>query len=303
MDIKSCKPCLFLEYGMWKALVDAIEESRTDANTKSVDDALRYIADSLECFHLFQGHRARVCNQQNAKAAILRDMYDEVACTKKRGTQGFLTIDWAMNYEGERKNESMVHNFGKRGYAWHICHVSYYDYDSEEDKPVLVQVTLDQLPNNDNKKCGMGVLSFVEACMMKISHEIPHLKLLHHCSDNASNYHKKELVLAIPVLNAMSLSVKIGRSMHTETQDGKGGCDSHSANAKRHVRKTYLLSRDESTEYRKVDTPKQLATAIAYDGGIQNNGKHLGVVNETVSVVLAPHTQLVASTDHRRAVC
>lgn len=138
--------------------------------------------------------------------------------------------------------------------------------------PVQVYVTVDQILANGNQKCCMTVLSFLEAAMMKISSELPHLKLMHLASDNASNYHRKELQLCIPVLNAMSLGVKLDKNIHTETQDGKGGCDSHGGNAKWHIPRNFLLSRDEMTEYKKVDMPKQLAKALASNGGIQNNG-------------------------------
>jgi hypothetical protein len=256
-------------------LYNAVSEAKTEANKESVDDALQYIADSLECFHLFQGHRVRVCNQQAAKAAIHKEMYDEVAATRKDGINGLVTIDFAMNFEGERKAESQVHGFGKRGYAWHVNFLVYYKWDAKNEKPVPVYVSLDQIMSNGNKKCGMAVLALMEAAMTKISSEIPHLKYLVIVSDNASNYHRKELVLSIPILSAMSNGLLIRRLMHTETQDGKGGCDSHAAIAKRHVRQRYLLSREETTEYKKVDTPRQLAEAIASNGGIQNNGKRL----------------------------
>jgi hypothetical protein len=273
--VKNCKACLYVEYFMRVLLYNAICESKTDANKDSVDDALRYTADSLNCFRLFQGHRVRVCNQQIARIAILRKMSDEVAVTKTDGTEGLITIDWAMNYEGERKSESQVHGYGKRGYAWHVCFLVFYNWDAQKEEPVPVYVSLDQVMHKGNKKCAMAVLSMLEAAMTKISDEIPQLKLLHVASDNASNYHRKELVLSIPILSAMSNGVKIQRIIHSETQDGKGGCDSHCAIAKRHVRQNYLLSRDETTEYKKVDTPRQLAAAIASNGGIQNNGKLL----------------------------
>jgi hypothetical protein len=34
-----------------------------------------------------------------------------------------------------------------------------------------------------------------------------------------------------------------------------------------------LLSRETTTEYKKVDTPKELAKALAFNGGIQNNAQ------------------------------
>jgi hypothetical protein len=40
-----------------------------------------------------------------------------------------------------------------------------------------------------------------------------------------------------------------------------------------------LLSRETTTEYKKVDTPKELAKelakALAFNGGIRNNGKQI----------------------------
>jgi hypothetical protein len=48
---------------MRSELPSVVEDARTLANAKSVDDALLYIADSLEKFHIFQGHRVRVLNQ------------------------------------------------------------------------------------------------------------------------------------------------------------------------------------------------------------------------------------------------
>ena len=202
-------------------------------------------------------------------------MADEVAATEMDGMEGLITLDWAMNFEGQRKSESQVHGFGKRGYAWHVNILVFYNWDAQKKKPVPIYASLDQVMHNGNKKCAMVVLSMLEAAMTKISDEIPQLKLLHMASDNASNYHRKELMLSIPILNAMSNGVKIQQIVHSETQDGKGGCDSHCAIAKCHIHQNYLLSRDETTEYKKVDTPRQLAAAIASNGGIQNNGKLL----------------------------
>jgi hypothetical protein len=201
-------------------------------------------------------------------------MKEEVVRTERDGTQALFVIDWLMNWEAERKNESQVFHFGKRGRAWHVGHLTYYKWDCEKRVPLPVHVTVDQILANGNQKCGLTTLSFLEAAMRMISDELPHLERLHLSSDNASNYHRKELTLSIPVLNAMSIGVKIDMIVHTETQDGKGGCDSHGAIAKRRVRQ-YLLSRDETTEYKKVDTPKQLAEALASNGGIQNNGMHI----------------------------
>lgn len=272
---KKSKQCLYINHFMLEELYVAISEARMLANTDSIDTALRYIKNALDSFHLFQGHRVRAINQQIEMQKIADAMYWKVAETKQNGTEGHLTIDWAMNWESEQKNESQVHNYCKRGRALHVNHLLYYKWDDSLEKPVPCHVTLDQIMGNGNKKDGMANLSFLEATMMKISDEIPHLKWLHLVSDNASNYHKKQFILGIPVLNALSSSVQIESIIHTETQDGKGSCDSHGAVGKWHVWWCFLLSRETMTEYKKVDTPKELAKALAFNGGIQNNGKQI----------------------------
>lgn len=272
-DTAICEPCLFVEYLLRELLPAAILECRTEANQESVDDAVKYIADSLIRVHLYQGHRARVCCSEMDHEKLLEEMREEVIQTKKDGTIAIAKIDWAMNYEGERKSASQVHHFGKRGYAWHVISLFYYTWDSVTGKLVGVTVNVDQVMKNDNKKCGMSTLSNLEAFQNKISCEIPHIKCLHAECDNASNYHRKEVLLSIPILNAMSSSVKWCSWGHTETQAGKGPADSHAAVAKRQV-DSHLTTRSDGIEYKKVDTPMQLAEAIASNGGIQNTGKY-----------------------------
>lgn len=273
-DATSCEACLFVEYYMRKLLPTAVEEARTEANKESVDDALQFIEDSLECFHLYQGHRIRVCQAQGGDSDYLKEMYDEVVQTRKDGTKGKATIDWAMNYEGQRFAQAQTHHFGKRGYAWHVVSIFYYKWDPEMEQPVGVTVNIDQVMMNDNKKDWKSTLASMESLQMKIDAEIPQLEELLGKADNASNYQKKEIILSLPILNALSSHVKWVGFVHSETQDGKAGCDSHAAIGKRNVRK-FLTTRDDKLEYKKVDTPLQLAEALGSNGGIQNTGKYM----------------------------
>jgi hypothetical protein len=81
--------------------------------------------------------------------------------------------------------------------------------------------------------------------------------------------------LAIPLLNAESKGVKIHRIIHSETQDGKTGvCDGYGATAGRHCKRA-LKRRSEQTEYNKICTPKELAQALASNGGLRNSGVQL----------------------------
>jgi hypothetical protein len=62
VSIRGCKGFLFLEHFMTNLLPSEVDYAKTKANSESVDDAILFIQDSLDRFHIYQGHRARVCN-------------------------------------------------------------------------------------------------------------------------------------------------------------------------------------------------------------------------------------------------
>ena len=270
---KRCDGCLFVDYFMSSLLPTAIEASRTPSNAKSVDDALRYMGDSLVRFHLYQGHRIRVCNQQLAIAKIEEELKNEVLQNKISGSSAVLTIDWKMKFNKERSRESSIHNYGKRGIAWHEAVLTYYVWSHGSQSAERVQLSFDQILGTGNKQDGLAVLSMVEALLVKVKSELPHItRIAAICSDNAACYHRKELIFAIPILNKKLKSLTVDRLIHTETQDGKGACDSHGAISHRHVQRNFLRAREEKTETKKVCTPRNLAEAISCKGGVQNNG-------------------------------
>jgi len=99
---------------MEKELHDAVASNRSQANWKSVDDALVYIKDSLDCFHRYQQHRVRVVNQQRAIAKIHEDLQSEVI---KIGTHGaksnkvIITVDFKQKYLEKRTRSSQMNDF------------------------------------------------------------------------------------------------------------------------------------------------------------------------------------------------
>jgi hypothetical protein len=258
---------------MQEQLPKNVEAARTDANTVSVDDALKFIADALDKFRIFQGHRLRTVNQRNADRIIDAAIEEECRKNKSASTTGKFTYDFKMKWEEQRAKEATTHFYGKRGLSWHIGDVAYCDYIDGE--VVWRHVTLSQILENENKQDGLTVLSHVEAHMKKVSDELPFLKYAILKSDNAGCYHKKELLFGIPLLNAASKGVKIRRIIHSETQDGKTGvCDGYGATAGRHCKRA-LKRRREATEYNKICTPKELAQALASNGGLRNSGVQL----------------------------
>jgi regulator of extracellular matrix RemA (YlzA/DUF370 family) len=91
------------------------------------------------------------------------------------------------------------------------------------------------------------------------------------CSDNAGCYHKKEFVFGCAVLNMIrGWSIRIERLIHSKTtQDGKCLIDAHFARGTRHVIR--YIKTTSSAENKRVTSPKELAEALAWNGGIQNS--------------------------------
>jgi hypothetical protein len=280
-DVRECPGCAFIEYFMRVQLPEAVEESQTQANNSSVDDALAYIADTAEKFVLYQAHRTRVVNARQRIQSLENEAYKECEASRADGSIAIITIDWKMKFEAIRTRESSQHHYGKRGLGWHIVHFVYFVWDVEKDKPSKVSVTLDQILGTGNRQDGFAVLGDLEALMKLISKELPFLKKGWLKSDNANCYHNKYLILSIPVLNAMSKMFQIERLFHTEVQDGKGPCDSHGAIAHQRV-KRFILKRSDKTELKTVCTPSQLAEAIGHNNGLKNSGIQLVNFDQSV---------------------
>jgi hypothetical protein len=274
---------MFVEWFMRSKLPSVVEEARTPANAESVDDACLYIADSLDKFHIYQGHRMRVLNQSTYFAYLENQMAQICLLTMAHCSWCIWVIDWKMKFEAERFREASTHHYGKRGIGWHGIIVVCYTYEAPCQKnnfkarAVRHQVALDQILGNGNKQDGFAVLSDMEAAMAQVSCETPHLKLARVWSDNAGCYHKKELVLGIPLLNVMSSGIKILSIIHTETQDGKGLADGHFSVAFKHVVE-YLITRLMNT-FRKVCTPAALTDALASKNGLNNSGVQLNYID------------------------
>jgi hypothetical protein len=274
---------MFVEWFMRSELPSVVEDARTPANAMSVDDALLYIADSLEKFHIFQGHRLRVLNQSTYFSYLENLMAETCLRLMSNCLWCLWVIDWKMKFEAMRVREAATHHYGKRWIGWHGVIVIYYTYEAPCEKnkfnarAVRHQVALDQILGNGNKQDGFAVLSDMEAAMAQISREIPHLKFARVWSDNAGCYHKKEMVLGIPLLNVTSLGIKILSLLHTETQDGKGLADGHFSVAFKHVVE-YLITRL-MNEFRKVCTPPALTDALASKNGLNNSGVQLNYID------------------------
>lgn len=265
---------------MLEVLPQAVQENRTAANRESADDALRYVSDSLQCFHLYQAHRVRVVNQRIGIEKEAKTIIEEVLKTKQKSKRALVVVDFKQKYLETRLRSSQQNDFGQRGMTWHICVLEYYDYVAPckangcKERAARVQVPLDQLLDTGNKQDSTCVLSMLEAMLRMVDTELPWIHQLCLLSDNAICYHGKEVIFSIAFLNNFTRNAKIVKYLHSETQDGKAAADSHAAVAGRHVDTHFIKTRKYGTvSYNQACTPKEVATALCCNGGVQNSGK------------------------------
>jgi hypothetical protein len=200
-----CRGCSFLHMFMEEILPTAVGNEKNEENDERIKNALEYIKDSHEKMMLYQAHVVRVANQ-SAKL----DEYDQRLkdlCCKEKNTEPthlFLVIDFKMKWEPMYQREKTTQNFGKRGISWHGNRIHYYIWDEAKQEAVKRVVKLDQILDGSNKQDGSTVLGLLEAAMVFIQEEFPGANIEYLQSDNAGCYHLKDLVLGIPLLNAVS---------------------------------------------------------------------------------------------------
>ncbi|CAB9519427.1 unknown protein [Seminavis robusta] len=280
ISCNACKFPFFFLHNLEEAVkehhqsrLDRIDSTRSDHDER-LEDVLAAINDAGEKFYLFMAHKNRVAQQQDSQAQIDEEMQQEVRTSKSDGTKVMVVIDWKMKFEPKGRLESTAEHYGKRGISWHGAFAYFYRYQIDqstgEEYVERVVVKTDQILEGESNQGAEAVLSMFEAFLCGLEDEFPHLKELVVCSDNASCYHKKELILGMALLNLVKgRSIRITRYTHSETQDGKCLIDAHFARGTRQVIKYIKCSR--AIENKKVKSSKDLSMALAWNGGIQNS--------------------------------
>ncbi|CAJ1966336.1 unnamed protein product, partial [Cylindrotheca closterium] len=284
--IKHCPACKFVEYFMRVILPGEVKENQSSANSASVEDALDYIEDSLDCFHRYQAHCVRVKSQQKAIQQVDLKLKEEVLRRKQRGTTVKITMDFKQKLLEKRLRSSQMNDFGQRGNSWHIGVIEYYDFEApcqangNTAQAVPMMFPLDQILDTGNKQDGLCVLSMLEAMMKIVTVQFHFVERIILASDNANCYHSKELIFPICFLNQLSSSPKIIKYIHPDSQDGKGLCDSHAAVAGTHVDRHYIRTqKDDTLTKNEACTPTELANALCTNGRINqlSRGGEIGM--------------------------
>jgi hypothetical protein len=237
---------------------------------KRLKDVLGVIDKTEDKFRRFMGHKHRVACQQDAIQRLDKDMRAEAKANGGNGTILGIIGDFKMNWNARGNKETTQQHYGKRGIPWHGFLGYYYRYIPETDSFERVVIKVDQILEGDANKNGAAVLSLLECFLLQVEEEFSFLKEAVLQTDNAGNYHKKELVLGIAFLNLKwGRRIRIKRYIHTETQDGKSLLDAHFARGTRQVIK--YIKTCPSVQVKQVAAPEELAKALAWNQGIQNS--------------------------------
>ena len=136
---------------------------------------------------------------------------------------------------------------------------------SIEGKAVGYIIYCDQILEGSNKQDRLAVISMLKAFLTQLK-ELPYIITVTVQSDNAGCYHSKKLLLLLAILNGCN-KIKVTCYIHTETQDGKGLIDAHSAKGTAHLEK--FMKTSQQNKIRVIATAKGLAATLAWGGGIQ----------------------------------
>lgn len=147
--------------------------------------------------------------------------------------------------------------------------VSPEDRTRVEDFDILY---LDHIQRGANKQDAQCVFSVLEAVLLKLKKLKPEVDTITIQSDNAKCYQCPEILIYVWLL-AKHHGFKVqAKFIHTETQDGKGVIDGHSAIFMMHVLR--LVAAGEN-----AITPAQLVSLMRANGGISNSYPELYTMN------------------------
>ncbi|GMF29003.1 unnamed protein product [Phytophthora lilii] len=165
--------------------------------------------------------------------------------------------------------EKTVDHYGKRGISWHESLVRYFKYDDgsssgETGHPTAVDTKLyyDRFSVSDMKQDREAVVSLIEAVLIRLKRDLPHITRITFLSDNATCYQNWLIPLILPYLSHVH-GIDVVRIIHTETQDGKSILDAHFARAMEHIVEWVK-------EGNNCLTPTQAVIGLQSNGGILN---------------------------------
>ena len=212
-------------------------------------------------------------SQTRAIEQILEDLSKQCVESKGSFVRAVLIVDFKMKFEVISSRESSLEHYGKRGIGWHGCALVYYLYEIVDDEGNYgakeYRIYIDQILEGSNRQDGAAVVGLLEAALTAITTELPFVEEIILQSDNAKSYQNHFLTIGLHLLNIQFRNrIFICQYVHTETQGGKTIVDSHFGNCRRKLDMYMKIKR--SNIVTRISSPKGLAMALSYKGGLKN---------------------------------
>ena len=267
----NCSACKF-PFRMLQMLEGFVKLPETPVDDDVKLNASKVIGDTRHKYKLFMGHVCRLRSQTRAIEAILDELSKQCIQSKGSFVRGVMIMDFKMKFEVLSSRESSLEHFGKRGIGWHGCALVYYLYEVIDDDgnygPKEYRVYIDQILEGSNRQDGAAVLGLLEAALTSITTELPFVEEIILQSDNAKSYQNHFLTIGIHLLNIQFRNrIFVCQYVHTETQGGKTIVDSHFGNCRRKL--DMYMKEKKSNIVTRISSPKGLAMALAYKGGLK----------------------------------
>ena len=252
----------------------------TNGGEAAKQDALKMLDDVFEKMHLYQGHRARVVNQNLAIEKALRNLEHQASLGDSSTV--LMVIDWKMKFEALSSRETTQEHFGKRGLPWHGAMIFHFRREVVDGKVVTrpYHIYVDQIMHGYSKQSAEATVSMLESALTWIHANLPGVNKIILQSDNAKNYNTNIFKVAIGLLN-LYMPIQVIRYIHSGVQAGKCLIDAHFACASKHVARIVAKSDGKQgavNRVRSVATARGLAHVLMQPG-LRNHGVQLVTID------------------------
>ncbi|KAE9093249.1 hypothetical protein PF010_g17552 [Phytophthora fragariae] len=196
-------------------------------------DTLRWMLAAVRArLELYMGHRLRVMNQQRAVSKML-DSLKKQAVQCETLDEAVVTIDFNVNATPVRFGDKMYEHDDENQTKWHGAMVQFWVADVDATAPAEIyehKLYYHYVSNPANGQMKYTVAALVEAVLIDIKRDLPHIKRVVIRSENVPAYQNAFVVTLLPLIG-VSCGIEVTRFLQSEAEDGKSLLEAQFARA------------------------------------------------------------------------
>lgn len=230
---------------------------------KSPASVLRTVEACSEKARLYMAYRLRVLNQQRTIEAVADAMRDR--CLAIKGSdEAVVVLDFKRKFDPQSDPEKSQQK--NRGMSWHCALVQYWEYQdcpaTASSVAVKQKLFFDHVSSSDTIQDRECVLSMIEAVLIRLRKDLPHIKRIVLQSSNAPCYQNLLSPLLLPFLS-VAHGIEVVRFIHTESHEAQRALDNHFAKVMQAL-KAWIEAGNSCV------TPTQTIIGLSAHGGLPN---------------------------------